>query len=131
VSEPSRPFRIGIGLALALASHVVAELLYRLLAFEDESAAIPGWATLLIHFGGREAVRAVFVLAATLWAFVGMIEHADEGRLVIGRAIGLIGGAVVATFAWFWFAGGHPVLGSLGALAAIPGVLGPPRARKR
>lgn len=124
-----RPFRLGIGLGLALLGHAIGWILFFLLGFEDDSPAIPAWATLVLHVGGREGVRGVFVLAATLWAYVGMVEHADEGRTRVARTIGLGAALLVALFGWSWVRSGHSVLGTLGTLLVVPGVLGPPRVK--
>lgn len=122
---PAR-FQLGLGLWLGLLGHAIAWALFGLLGIDDDSAAIPSWAVLALHFGGRHAVVAIFSLAATLWTYVGMIEHHDEGRPRVGRAIGLLGALVVAGYAALWFHTDHPVLGAFGVLAMLPGVLGPP-----
>lgn len=122
--SPARQFPL-LGLGLGSFGHALAWSLYGLLGLADDNAAIPAWATLLIHFGGPESVLAVFSLASMLWLAAGVQEVMNDGWPRSARALGLVCAAIALALAWRWYEQSRPILTTFALLCSLPGLLGP------
>ncbi len=122
--SPARKFPLFF-LGLGTSGHALAWSLFGLLGLVDSHAAIPAWATLLLHFGGRESILAVFSLASMLWLAVGVQEVMNDGWPRSARALGLVCAAIALALAWRWYEQSRPILTTFALLSALPGLLGP------
>lgn len=103
--------------------HGCAWSLFYLLAITDYPQPIPAWAALALHFGGREAILAVFSLAAMLPLYAGVMEDVNEGHPLRARIVGFLCTALTAALAWRWYTQGHTFYAVAAALLALPGLV--------
>jgi hypothetical protein len=128
--QPKPPLRIGLGLGFALLLHAFAWTTYVALGWSGDHPAIPTWAVLALFFGGREWVLAAFALPATFAMVAGMHEHAEDNRPRLARLVGVLAAIVAAGYAYRWFEGAHPGLGTVSLLNMMVGLLGPAEPRR-
>ena len=111
-----------LGFYIGAGGHALAWGVYFLLGVADDPA-VPGWAALVLAFGGREAILAVFSLASMLPLYAGVQEHATGGRPRLARVLGLLCAAVAVALAVRWYGQGRTVLTVLAAMLALPGLM--------
>lgn len=126
---PRAPLTLSLGLGIGLLGHGIAWAAYAILGMTTETQALPAWGALVYAFGGREAILAVFSLAAMLPLYAGVMEYAQEGRPRLARGLGLVCAAVALALALRWYGQGRVVFTALAGLLAVPGLLGvdPPK----
>lgn len=84
---------------------------------------MPAWAALALHFGGREAILAIFSLGAMLPLYAGVLEDVNEGDLLRSRLVGFLCAALAAALAYRWYTQGHTFYAVLAALLVLPGLV--------
>jgi len=113
-----------LGFYIGAGGHALAWGVYFLLGVADDPV-VPGWAALVLAFGGREAILAVFSLASMLPLYAEAQELMECGWPRLARALGLLFAAVALALAWRWYGQGRTLLLVFAVVLSLPGLLGP------
>lgn len=120
-----------LGFYIGAGGHALAWGIYLLLGVADEPRSLPAWAALVLAFGGREAILAVFSLASMLPLYGEVQELMECGWPRLARALGLLFAAVALALAWRWYGQGRTLLLVFAVVLSLPGLLGPALPRDR